>query len=215
MDSKTKLYVFAKKEVGLIFIFMILIAITSFVTGIKIGRQYTHELGGITKEDEQVVVTLLSKNEEDLAAIKNNSEAHVVQSEEIEKKLEEKITENFGVKAHSEKDVAEKGVILPIAPNMSIEKDHNEPSHPKEDKMSGKYTVQVGSYQSLKEAEEFAEGFKTRGYYPIINQTELKNKGVWYRVSLGVFDDVNDAKSYISKEQALLVGKDYKIEKMP
>jgi hypothetical protein len=50
MDSKTKLYVFAKKEVGLIFIFMILIAITSFVLGVKIGKNYSLEMAGVTKE---------------------------------------------------------------------------------------------------------------------------------------------------------------------
>ena len=217
MDSKTKLYVFAKKEVALIFIFMILIAITSFVTGVKIGKEYGLVHDKVTPEDQKKVIELLSKNEEDLEAIKTNPEAHVVLSEEIDKKLEEKISEDFGVKPHDEKDVAEKAVVLPIAPNMSTEKSHNEASHPKpkEDKMSGKFTIQLGSYRTLKEAEEFSEGFRTRGYDTIINQADIKGKGIYYRVSIGAFTDKKEAEFYISEQRSLFVGKDYPIVKMP
>jgi cell division protein FtsN len=203
MDSKTKLYVFAKKEVALIFIFMILIAITSFVLGVKIGKSYSLEMAGITKEDQKKVVDLLSTNEEALVDINKNAEAHVVESSDIENKLQEKISAEFGSSQASGHGA-----------NMSTEKSSHETSA-SPDGLNGKFTIQLGSHRTLKEAEDFAEGFKARGYDPIINQIEIKGKGTWYRVSLGAFSNSEEAKSYIAKEKTLFIGQDYTIVKMP
>jgi len=202
MDSKTRLYVFAKKEVALIFVFMILIAITSFVLGVKIGKNYTLGIAGVTPEDQKKVVEMLSGNEEDLKNLKDNQEAHKLENSEVEQKLQEKITAEFGTtNGHGEAKQSTTGANK----NMSTE----------EDQLSGKLTIQLGSHRSLKEAEDFAEGFKARGYDPIINQIEIKGKGTWYRVSLGAFSTMDEAKSYISKEKTLFIGQDYNIVKMP
>ena len=212
MDSKTKLFVFAKKEVALIFIFMILIAITSFVMGVKIGKNYSLEMAGILPSDQKKVVELLSKKEEDLEAIKKNSEAHVVESGDIEHKLQEKISEEFGGGSDATHGEAATTPSHGSTPNMSTEKGE---SLSGKDALSGKFTIQLGSHRTLKEAEEFAEGFKARGYDTIINQIEIKGKGTWYRVSLGAFSSAEEAKSYIGKEKTLFIGQDYTIVKMP
>ncbi|AUN97821.1 SPOR domain-containing protein [Bacteriovorax stolpii] len=213
MDSKTKLYVFAKKEVALIFIFMILIAVTSFVLGVKIGKNYSLEMAGITKEDQKKVVELLSNKEEELSRIKANPEANTVESSDIENKLQEKISEEFGGGAAQS---AGHG-------NMSVEHGgaaaHGEtkatPAAGTKDTLSGKYTIQLGSHRTLKEAEAFAEGFRARGYNPIINQIDIKGKGTWYRVSLEAFNTPEEAKAYVAKEKSLFMGQDYTIIKMP
>jgi cell division protein FtsN len=212
MDSKTKLYVFAKKEVALIFIFMILIAITSFVMGVKIGKSYSLELAGITPADQKKVVELLSKKEEQLEDIKKNAEAHTVESSEIEHKLQEKIASEFGTEpAKGETHTAPAPAVHQN--NMSTEPKHEAAGS--RDALSGKFTIQLGSHRTLKEAEEFAEGFKARGYDPIINQIDIKGKGTWYRVSLGAFGTTDEAKTYISREKTLFIGQDYTIVKMP
>lgn len=204
MDSKTKLYVFAKKEVALIFIFMILIAVTSFVLGVKIGKNYSLEMAGITKEDQKKVVELLSNKEEELSHIKANPESSTVESSEIEDKLQEKISEEFGGGAAQTSGHG----------NMSVEHKSEAPAE-KKDALSGKYTIQLGSHRTLKEAEGFAEGFRARGYNPIINQIEIKGKGTWFRVSLEAFNTPEEAKAYVAKEKSLFMGQDYTIIKMP
>lgn len=204
MDSKTKLFVFAKKEVALIFIFMILIAITSFVMGVKIGKNYSMEMAGVTPADQKKVVELLSNKEEDLETIKKDAEAHVVESGDIEHKLQEKISAEFGSGADAGHGAAVTG--HGAAQNMSTEK--------AQDNLSGKFTIQLGSHRTLKEAEDFAEGFKARGYDTIINQIDIKGKGTWYRVSLGAFTSMEEAKTYITKEKTLFIGQDYTIVKM-
>jgi len=205
MDSKTKLYVFAKKEVALIFIFMILIAITSFVLGVKIGKNYSLEMAGVTPEDRKKVVELLSNKEEALQEIKANPESSTVDSSDIENKLQEKISAEFG-KEGTETTTS----VGQSTPNMS-----EGPKVQDGDQLSGKYTIQLGSHRTLKEAEDFAEGFRARGYNPIINQIEIKGKGTWYRVSLGAFNSIEESKGYVAKEKSLFLGQDYTIIKMP
>ena len=77
----------------------------------------------------------------------------------------------------------------------------------------GKFTIQLGSHNDLKEAEKFADGFRIRGYNPIINEVELRSRGTGYRVSLGVFDSVTEAKEYIFQEKSLFQSQDYVIAK--
>ena len=204
MDSTTKLYVFAKKEVALIFIFMILIAVTSFVLGVKIGKNYSLEMAGITPEDQKKVVELLSSKEEELSKIKANPESSNVEVSDIEHKLQEKISEEFGAKTNSSVETNNMSVVQegPVAASVK-------------DALSGKYTIQLGSHRTLKEAESFAEGFRARGYNPIINQIEIKGKGTWYRVSLEAFNTAEEAKAYVIREKSLFMGQDYTIIKMP
>ncbi len=204
MDSKTKLYVFAKKEVALIFIFMILIAVTSFVLGVKIGKNYSMEMAGITPEDQKKVVELLSNKEEELSHIKANPEANTVESSDIENKLQEKISEEFGT-----------GVKPAAGAHANMSTPAATVENKTTDALSGKYTIQLGSHRTLKEAESFAEGFRARGYNPIINQIEIKGKGTWYRVSLEAFNTPEEARAYVTKEKTLFVGQDYTIIKMP
>jgi cell division protein FtsN len=73
----------------------------------------------------------------------------------------------------------------------------------------GKYTVQVGSYKKIDDAKKFASGFEIRGYAPVINEVKLRNKGVWYRVGIGIFDNVKSAKAYINKKRDLFQSYDY------
>jgi cell division protein FtsN len=171
---------------------------------VKILKNYSIEMSVVTQEDQKKVVELLSKKEEALEDIKSNAEAHTVESSDIEHKLQEKISAEFGGDTKGAHEAAPAH-----GANMSVDK-----AAAHDDGMSGKFTIQLGSHRTLKEAEDFAEGFKARGYDTIINQIEIKGKGTWYRVSLGAFSNMDEAKTYINKEKTLFIGQDYTIVKM-
>lgn len=216
MDEKTKLYVFAKKEVALIFIFMFLIAITSFVMGVKVGKSYFYEMAGISKEDQNKVVELLSEKEESLQELKKEAGQTEVGPEELHQKLEEKIGSEFAGGEHGAPQASEHATVATEAPLSKIDT-HAEAASPtsKSDTLSGKFTVQLSSHRTLKEAEDFAEGFKARGYDPIITEYDSKAKGTWYRVSIGAFSSQEEARGYINKEKSLFLGQDFTIQKLP
>jgi cell division protein FtsN len=214
MDDKTKLYVFEKKEVFLIFIFMLLISVISFLLGLKLGQEHGEAEAGITPGDRAKVEKLLSRTEEQVDDIvkaqgtekKKDLDAEVQQAlkKEFEKEFSDrdrKFNETKGTKEVEDNSDIVDADVKPTP--MPVTK--------KEDGLSGKYTIQLGAYRSLDDAEQFANGFKVRGYKPIINEVDLPKKGVWFRVSLGVYDTISDAKEFILKERALIQGYDYRI----
>jgi len=219
MDEKTKLYVFSKKEVALIFLFMFLIAVTSFVFGVKIGKNYSYTQAGFTPED-RAKVELLSGQEE-----KVNEIVEEVKRDETENKDKPLLNDlNKELEQHIKTETSGEGRKMEVTPpsqdtgNQMVEpapgvevpvEEGATTTGVSQDKFTGKYTIQLGSHRSLEEAEAFAQGFKVRGYNPIINEVELPNRGVWYRVSLGVFETITDAKDYVKKENSLFQGQDY------
>lgn len=216
MDDKTKLYVFAKKEVFLIFVFMILISLTSFLLGVKIGVNNSFEKSGYSIEDK-VNVEILSPDEEKVneltepTSMKNEDETYKALKEKTDLSLKNKMESEFSSENKAFNEEAAK-----VAPDNSkdiplVEKSETivtAPVAPK-DEFSGKHTIQVGAFPSLNEAESFAKGFKARGYTPIINEADIPNRGTWYRVSLGVFDNISDAKEYVMEHKSLFESSEY------
>jgi cell division septation protein DedD len=198
MNENTKLYVFAKKEVALIFIFMVLIAVSAFVLGVKIGKNYSYLQSGLTPED-RAKVEMLSTQEEQQMDITDQRKPIDPQElkDETHKALEERLKEQL------EKE---------DAPEVEMKSPEEESTtQVSGDEFDGKFTIQLGSHRSKKESEEFANGFKYRGYNPIINEVEISGRGTWYRTSLGVFSSIEEAKAYIKKEMELFRGQDYVI----
>jgi cell division protein FtsN len=207
MEDKTKLYVFAKKEVFLIFVFMILISITSFLLGVKIGVNNSFEKSGYSQED-MAKVEILSPVEEKVNELKksdlgSDDETYRALKEKTDKALEKKIEDTFSSTPGSRPLAQEKEPTLDT-PEKVVK------SAPLKDKLSGKHTIQVGSFPSVDEAEVFAKGFKARGYTTIINEKDLDHKGTWFRVSIGVFDNISEAKDYVIEHKSLFSSSEYR-----
>ena len=199
--EEQKIVIFAKKEVFLIFICMVLIALLSFLMGVRIGKFYSLEKIGITKEDFQEV-NLRAKIEKEM--VRNPSSAPNTVSgpqKEIESSTQ-KLTQEFAALTEESKSVER----APSAVTPKVEE------RPKSE-YSGKFTIQLGSYRSYGDAEKFSDGFRVRGYEPIIQEIEIKNKGMMYRVSIGVFVNQNEANEYILLEKSLFQGQEYLIVK--
>lgn len=91
MEDKSKLFVFDKKEVLLIFVFILVIASTAFTVGVRMGMKWQLENQGITKADIDTV-KLKSQNEEYADKLLNenaNTEKDI--KEEANKRLKEEI----------------------------------------------------------------------------------------------------------------------------
>ena len=227
MDENTKLYVFDKKEIALIFLFLLLSSATSFVLGIKVGKNFSFTQAGITNEDVKKVEMLSTQEEEVNKALKESNDATQVPGNEAlkdmsQKSLDEKLKEELA--KEEERLRSGNQAVTPTAVATALDsetpvQDSFEIIDPRQEAMNReivgaekKFTVQLGSHRSREDAESFANGFLIRGYTPIIREVKLDN-GTWYRVSLGTFDSVTDAKDYVIKEKALFQGQDYVIVK--
>ncbi len=233
MNEKTQLYVFSKKELILVFLFTLLVALTSFVFGIKIGKDFSYEVAGYTEAD-RIELHLQSQKEEKVNNIIEQIDDGVVEEKEVtppaneenlnidlEKALKEKFDKEFTDEVQKNEQAKSPEMKIkettPTSENESLKivenpkeivQKESENIEEKKDALSGKYTIQLASYRAIKDAEQFANGFKIRGYNPIINEVDLKDKGIWYRVSLGIFESIADAKEYLLEEKSLFYGMD-------
>lgn len=83
-----------------------------------------------------------------------------------------------------------------------------EPARPKKgDKITPKkspkkqvfYTVQVASLRSAQEAEKFVRYLREKGYEAFVRRVTLPQKGTWYRVYVGRFPTISQARSFGEK----------------
>ncbi len=225
MEKQQRLYVFNRNEVALLFLFLIVIALLSFVLGVKIGKSFSYQQAGLTPQD-QINVELKSGQEEMVNSVVKNSDQIQANREQVLDSTYKRLEKEFN-KLEEKKDIPKDDVVAMAqendgerveevdAPksaenNAMIDMESDKTITPtKKDEYSGKYSIQLGSHRSKEDAEKFADGFRVRGYdLIIINEVELKGRGTWYRVSLGVFDSFQDAKAFFLKEQSLFKGMD-------
>lgn len=214
MEDNSKLFVFDKKEVILIFVFMILITITSFTLGVRFGKSIYLEQKGITPQDVEAI-DLKSVKEENVESINTQVESSQKEMDKVDEasilnETEERIREEINKLANPVVNEAKNDEKVETQPTQepSLTDIYNPTTS-----LSGKYTIQLASFDDEKEAQAFADGFIASGYDAIINEVEIPNKGSWYRVSIGLFNTLNDAKDYLEKEKKFFQGKDYLIKK--
>jgi cell division protein FtsN len=194
MEENNKVIVFEKKEIILIFLLILILIVTSFTIGVRLGKKISLDAAGVKPQDVKAV-ELKSSVEED--AEKTIAEDSDVPDEEKLKKLMDESKARLSDELDKFSQDDEVNTSVPVAEAKTS------------NTMAGKYTIQLGSYNKLDEAKLFAEGFTVRGYNPIINEVKISGKGVWYRVSLGLFNTVEEAKKYIREEQSLFAGQDH------
>ena len=217
MDPRTNLYIFEKKEVVLVLLFMVLVSLTSFMLGVKLGRSaaLAEDPGAL---GDRGMVEIMSAEEENAALAveerrgRDESEARMDAGERLHRRLEERIESELGGGAASPPAArgagqgAGAGAVPPAAP-PAVPAVPPVPAGLRDRR--GKYTIQLGSYRSEREAREFADGFVIKGYEPIVQDVEVPGRGRWFRVSLGEFDGIEAAKAYVAQERELFLGQDY------
>lgn len=199
MEENNKVVIFEKKELVLISLLILVLIVTSFTIGVKMGKRISLDASGVTAEDKKTV-ELKSAVEED-AEKTLSTDSQLTDEEKLKKLMDEsktQLTEELEKFSSDEKKTAD---------TTTAETPNSTPANP----MAGKYTIQLGSYNTVEEAKQFAEGFTVRGYNPLINEVTIAGKGTWYRVSLGVFETVEAAKKYIRDEKSLFSGQDHVI----
>lgn len=203
-----KLFVFERKEVVLIFSFVIVIAVTAFILGVKTGKSLSLKEDGYTGTDIEKI-NLQSMVEEEASKIVD--EAKDKEFKLTPAQVEEKLRAEM--EALARKDLNDQNEVEP-----KVEEKVQETNKPIEKELdattvSGKYTIQLYANQSKDVATDFADSFRVRGYDVIVREVSIPEKGVWYRVSVGLFDTYDEAKGYLQSESALFQGEDYLIKK--
>tara|TARA_Y100000780_G_scaffold152506_1_gene137337 strand:- start:22373 stop:23086 length:714 start_codon:yes stop_codon:yes gene_type:complete len=236
IEDNSKLFVFEKKEVVLIFVFIVVIAVTAFTLGVRIGKRLSLKEDGYTKTDVQNI-DLKSVDEEYVEAVVegpaepsnfedaiSNEESPAEESAaEVEARLREEMEKLAAGKVETpvtepaeapevESPVVEEEPQASAGEEKRIES--TDDLYAPQDDVKGKFTIQLYANQSKSAAQDFADAFIVKGYDVIINEATIPGKGTWYRVSIGIFDTIEDAKKYLQKESGLFQGEDYIIQQL-
>lgn len=216
MEEKSKLFVFEKKEVILIFIFIVMIAAIAFTLGVKTGKQLSLKEDEYTREDIQNI-DLKSVAEEDVDNIVTNEGDDLFEGKDTiadkQAELEARLKAEMEKLANGDEEIestppaAAGSETITETPSAGVQDIYNQ-----ERDYQGKFTIQLYSNQSEDAAKDFADGFIVKGYDVIINQAVIPGKGTWYRVSIGAFDTLDAAKEYLAKEKTLFQGNNYIIQ---
>ena len=199
LKHKGKLFVFNRMEVFLLLLLMALLVAISFTAGVKMGQKLSYQAAGLVPQDRKAV-QLKSWIEEDTHNLQESKDSQSQIEAVIVQDLKNKLEQISKAESPPQQTSAPPSPKEPptTAPKQEVS-------------YQGKWTIRLGSYQKMADAQHFADGFKVRGYSPIINEVSIEGRGVWYRVGLGIFDNMAAAKSYINQEQTLFQGQDYAI----
>lgn len=205
MTDKTRVYVFEKKEIWLIFMSMAAIALVSFMLGLTFGARINFSEKGFTEQDLQSVkgesVEMTSAKEEEVKAIEAPAKSD--NPPDIEGQIKQEMEALKDVVKETPAKEAPKDVF-----QVPEKKTETEETKGPANIFAGKFTIQVGAFPAKAEAEEFSESFRVLGYNPIITEKVVKSQ-LLYRVSLGIFQNIEEAKQFILDNKSFFTGREY------
>ncbi len=191
MEQDPRVFVFEKKEIFLIFMFVIIMSVTCFTLGVNLGKKLAFEKSGVTTED---VKAIEMKSIDEEFADEVMAEDKLSDEQKIEQlKTEMKSKLDNELQSISREDDPKTSVTQENLGNPNI----------------GKFSIQLGSFNNMTDAKQFAEGFTARGYEAIVYETQLADKGTWFRVTIGLFESAGEARDYIKKEASLFQDQDH------
>lgn len=201
METKHELFVFNKKEVGVILMLLGLVALFSFTLGIKLGKRLgaakpaeqaaivaspltaakpkTEHAAEASKEDEESAPTLSEDEINPAAAAEEKADA------ELEKEIDK--THAGAGKILAMALPGEKKGVAKSTESGPAKAEPATHSQKTEQAANGKYTLQIGSYRTLKEATEQVSELKKKNLDAFYVEAQIPGKWTWYRVGVGVF----------------------------
>jgi DedD protein len=63
----------------------------------------------------------------------------------------------------------------------------------------GRYTIQIAAYRDARSAEKMVEELRAKGYPGYFLHTEIKDKGFWFRVRVGAFNERTAAEGMLKR----------------
>lgn len=209
MDQKRRLFIYDRKEVGVLILLGVGVALFAFTLGVHLGKQVvpkTVEIASEAKSTEPVEgAAEQAPNRNEIAKEVKNIPAAV--DETLDQSLRDEIAKTgLQVDKGRQVELPEK-IKTPKkveigSPEVGSEssaaatpvlKTTSRPASSSAMPARGRYTLQVGSFPSLRDAEPELLKLNENGLRAQVREVELAGKGKWYRLFVGQFDSIKDA----------------------
>lgn len=200
MDQRQKLFIYDRKEMAVLVLLGIMVALFAFTLGVHLGKRVgSNNLAEHAAEatPAQTVADAIPDRQDFVE--QSDGVANAV-DETLNQALHEEVART-GIKLDTPRQVE-----LPTEtvsknagatdlgsrrPEPSVElKAIAAASRPSP---NGKFTLQVGSHRALTDAKEQIEALESLGEKPFLRPVMLEKKGKWYRVYVGGFESSSEA----------------------
>jgi len=195
---------------GFIVLFFLVFAL-GVIVGKGLDTEYLFQIKKKEKNEQLLVsssATIINKNEEkkpDKVEVKEVIKQKGKVAEKKPGKVAEKKpapVKKKEVEVKTTKKDVEKQATKETAKTESVKEDkfvakldYNKPDFPDTDQ-DGKYTVQLGSFQSIDAAYTLEKKLQSKGYPCFVIKAAIPKKGTWYRVRVGTFKSKEKAVAY-------------------
>jgi len=195
------------RQVASFFIAAIVVVGTVFVLGVVVGKKLASSRGAANAAD------LLSALDEKAAAMEQvraapPSEPRLTFQDELTKKSESPPSKEpvaAEIRPEVKKSVGAENVEpSPEPPTQEPPREKPSRAMPQTEKppqvaaRSGSFTLQLSASQVRADADRFAARLREKGYQPYIVESDVKDRGRWYRVRMGTFSSKEAAAKYLA-----------------
>ncbi|HKD42369.1 MAG TPA: SPOR domain-containing protein [Myxococcaceae bacterium] len=190
------------RQVASFFIAAIVVVGTVFVLGVVVGKKLASSRGAANAAD------LLSALDEKAAAMEQvraapPSEPRLTFQDELTKKSESPPSKE-PVAAEIRPEVKKSAGAENAEPSPEPPREKPSRAMPQTEKppqvaaRSGSFTLQLSASQVRADADRFAARLREKGYQPYIVESDVKDRGRWYRVRMGTFSSKEAAAKYLA-----------------
>lgn len=202
MESKPRFYIYEKKEIAILIVLGVAVAVFSFTLGVHLGKQVTSARPEAAASVSGAVQTLPDQAPpaEELSEHAPRAAANV--EEFMNESLKNEVVDTGAtLKQKIQVDLPEKKK-APTESHESVSKP-NAAAHAVVTK--GKFAIQVGSYPSSDEANAQQKVLTEKGLRIAIRSIDLKGKGRRYRLLVEGFSTQEEAERegqrYVSEQK--------------
>jgi cell division septation protein DedD len=224
--GKSKLHIYDRKEIAILVLLGLMVAIFAFTLGIHLGKSVNHATLAGQPVDPQVAdvaqdrIPERAEFSDQEKNIKDGADQALYDQlhDEVGKtgvKLapgrqvdlpDESITETNGTKPVAAAKPAHAPAAIPIQQALpALERPHP----------LGVFTIQVGSFPTLDEAKARASMLDKAGLKPFVSFVDLSDIGRWYRVYVGGYADMDSAQNAGRRHKQAGVIDSFIVAKMP
>ena len=231
MDQKQRFFIYDRKEMGVLLLLGLMVAVFAFTLGVHLGKRVAPKPDVSSTHQAEAVETLPDQVPNRQELTEQGKGAQQAADESLNESLKEEV-DRTGLRLDTARQVQLPE--QPLSQNAGATTDTKPSASPRPIKKAassdapksavdsesaqtdfaalrrvppeGRFTLQIGSYPSLEEARDQSESLEALGLKPFVRPAEVKGRQ-WYRVYLDGFPN----REMAEKAGARLLGQ-HKIE---
>lgn len=200
MEEKRSLLIYNRREMGILVVLAVTVALFAFTLGVHLGKKVLPRRIEPAPTEAAPVATQLDEvpGRQELAEQSKGAAQGV--DETLTKVLQDEVTRSrIALEVPRQIEFPEKTK----SRNGGATTEKRGADAVKAD--GGKYTIQVGSFPKVEEAREQLHAIEALGLEPQLHSAQVKGKGQWFRIYIG---------QYATKEEADQAGQGYRTRKL-